>query len=687
MSELNYSKKQIQPLIDKYAINPETNTTFARVIKMFDGQPNYQLWGVKVVFSKAVKIEELESIKNWADENSNLIKLLLKNGNIICYSSKADFIQLRNEADGLCKIAFVKGIISRFNTDQRKILTDAIGPDKFNGITCHSNAKFVEWFDLFSKFNKLSAGTKTKVIGRMSAVRDIEQIKTLLKQALQEKYSWNKEDLMSFVSNNTPNCDVVLNDKNIVILDVKNYRDSNTLCYGRTSWCITSSESQWKNYVTTKGNKQYFFFDFSKPEKDELAHIGFTISKDTGFHAAHSTTDCNLLGNGIEYHGKRVNIQKALTNAGVKLGMFLKLKKNTHFKWDINSLLEYVKKHDNEMAIAYNKDNRVIVNALTNNGLGCLCGHTFIKYGQMVVENNTKCYVLFDFNLSDNDDKGIVGVFYRKDNYNIDTLEQIWDAYGTNLKDDQYFSKIGIKTEEYLNREAVNPNILLHKLIDEGDEDAAIELIDKEKDIDVNFVFNDRTPIFSAIDSKLHKVVGKIITNEKFNCATDDGFEESIPQSLLYSYYLDETCGLDAKQEANVREMISTIVDSGKFDLNYVDVNEDTLINIACTKPNMNWLVRKLVEREDINVNCVNDLGWSALGNAIRKNNIEAVKLLCKRPDLEIREKDRELAKNKKIALDKYIKPVPFNKTTEAVVASASDADKYSEVFKKVFSM
>ena len=687
MSELNYSKKQIQPLIDKYAINPETNTTFARVIKMFDGQPNYQLWGVKVIFSKAVKIEELESIKNWADENPNLIKMLLKNGNIICYSTKADFTQLRNESDGLCKIAFVKGIISRFNTDQRKILTDAIGPDKFNGLTCHSNAKFNEWFNLFSKFNRLSASTKTKVIGRMSAVRDIEQIKTLLNQALQEKYSWNKEDLMSFVANNTPLCDVVLNDKDIVILDVKNYRDSNTLCYGRTSWCITSSESQWKNYVTTKGNKQYFFFDFSKPEKDELAHIGFTVNKDIGFHAAHSTTDCNLLGNGIEYHGKRVNIQKALTNAGVKLGMFLKLKKNTHFKWDINSLLEYVKKHDNEMAIAYNKDNRVIVNALTNNALGCLCGHTFIKYGQMMVENNTKCYVLFDFNLSDNDDKGIVGVFYRKDNYNIDTLEQVWDAYGTNLKDDKYFSKIGIKTEEYLNREAINPNILLHKLIDEGDEDAAIELIDKEKDIDVNFVFNDRTPIFSAIDSKLHKVVGKIITNKKFNCSIDDGFEESIPQSLLYSYYLDDTCELDAKQEKNVREMISTVVDCGKFDLNYVDVNEDTLINIACMKPTMNWLVEKLVAREDINVNCVNDLGWAALGNAIRKNNLEAVKLLCKRPDIEIREKDKELAKKKKIALDKYIKPVPFNKATETVVASASDVDKYSEVFKKVFSM
>ena len=91
MSELNYSKKQIQPLIDKYAINAETNTTFARVIELFDGQPNYQLWAVKVVFSKAITVDDLEAIKAWADENSNLIKRLTKNGNIISYSSASDW--------------------------------------------------------------------------------------------------------------------------------------------------------------------------------------------------------------------------------------------------------------------------------------------------------------------------------------------------------------------------------------------------------------------------------------------------------------------------------------------------------------------------------------------------------------------------------------------------------------------
>ena len=37
---MNYSKKQLQPLIDKFQINPETNTLFISVLEMFDNQPN-----------------------------------------------------------------------------------------------------------------------------------------------------------------------------------------------------------------------------------------------------------------------------------------------------------------------------------------------------------------------------------------------------------------------------------------------------------------------------------------------------------------------------------------------------------------------------------------------------------------------------------------------------------------------
>ena len=47
---MTYNKKQMQPLIDKFQINPETNKLFAKIIEMYDNQPNYQIWAVKGVF-------------------------------------------------------------------------------------------------------------------------------------------------------------------------------------------------------------------------------------------------------------------------------------------------------------------------------------------------------------------------------------------------------------------------------------------------------------------------------------------------------------------------------------------------------------------------------------------------------------------------------------------------------------
>jgi len=303
-----------------------------------------------------------------------------------------------------------------------------------------------------------------------------------------------------------------------------------------------------------------------------------------------------------------------------------------------------------------------------------------------------KCYVLFDFNLPENNDKSIIAIYYRKDNYKIDTLNQMFDAFGTNIIDDKYLSKIGITTDNYLNREAVNPSILLHKLIDEGDEDGAIDLIDKEKKVDINYEFNDRRPIFTAIENKMHRLVGKIIANEKFDGNVDDGFGESLIQNLLFAYYLDSTNKMSENNAKSIKEMLNTIIDSGKFDLNFIDDNEDTIINIACNNPNMLWLVEKLAVRKDINVNCINDIGYTALGEAIRHGNEKAVEILGKREDLVVTDKDRELAKKKGINLDKYLKPQPFTETTvvnvgDTVTSEVADADKYNEIFKRIFSI
>ena len=103
MSEVVYSKKQIEPLIKKYAINPETNTLFKDIINMFADKPNYQVWALKTVFSHALTFDNLVHIKNWSEENKNHIKSLTKK-NIVSYSTKRDLLSLLKEIDGLNQI-------------------------------------------------------------------------------------------------------------------------------------------------------------------------------------------------------------------------------------------------------------------------------------------------------------------------------------------------------------------------------------------------------------------------------------------------------------------------------------------------------------------------------------------------------------------------------------------------------
>jgi hypothetical protein len=164
----------------------------------------------------------------------------------------------------------------------------------------------------------------------------------------------------------------------------------------------------------------------------------------------------------------------------------------------------------------------------------------------------------------------------------------------------------------------------------------------------------------------------------------------------MFTFYLDATNKSSDKNANNIKEMINAIMDSKKFDLNYVDDNDDTIINIACVNPNMLWMVEKLVKNKDIDINHVNDLGYAALGEAIRHENLKAIELLGKRPDLKVLDKEKEIAKKKGIDLNKYLKPsesifeTPKEKeeavTSEVVVAETTDADKYNEIFKRVFS-
>ena len=660
---VNYSKKQIKPLIDKYQIDVENNKVFQTIICMFEEQTNYQIWALKAVFGGVIGIEAIQSIKAWAENNHNEIQNLTKK-NIVSYKSKEDFKLLFNEMEGLVKIRFVKDSISKFNTQQREMMKKHV----FENINSGSEAKFSKrfnmWHDAFKKMLTLPKHRQEKLISTSSAVSDVKFLFEHIKNALEASYSWNKEELLGFVARNCSECKVVFESDNIVVLTVPNFECSKKLCGGgRTGWCLTREDNYFRRYVLEpKDAVQYFLFDFSRREDHELAHVGFTVQASNGITNAHSTRNNCLTGDGYTIDGTRLNIQKILELDGVPKNVFIRLKDLKNYTWGVEEFLNWVEKHESDVAICYGEDKRVIVNPLTSRGLDMVLSHTLIRYRDFQVNSKCKHYILLDFNKDVNDEKAIVSLYFTKDQYETDSLHRMFDAYGTNIMSDNYLAKIGIGFDKFLDREEIAPKILLHKLIDEKDEEAAIKLLTENTDLEVNYVFNNRTPIFSVIDNKLFGIFKALINHKNFDSSIQNSYGEALLQSLLYDYNSD---GNSERDNNNIKKMINIVIESDNFDLNALNLNDDPAINVAAEKPYLLWVVEKLSSNPRVNVNIINDYNCSPFTNALRKKNFDAAKILGKRPDLIVREEDKTLAKELGVDLKDFIHPTPF--ATESV--------------------
>ena len=652
-----YNKKQMQPLIDKFQINPETNKLFLKIIEMYDNQPNYQIWAVKGVFSKTFEFETLAKIHDWATLNQTMIKSLEKK-NIVSYSTKAAIAQLMHEMKALDNVNIIKDIISHFNTDQRKLLTDAILPRELNGLEAHNDQKIKLWGDIFSKFDRLPSFRKNNFYTKASGIRDTEELMGLIKDALDATYSWNKEDLMAYLENNTKGVEVVFNQGPYVIIRVPNFEMSKKLCGGgRTQWCITMEKDHWNSYVARDSNReQYFLFDFTRRETDPFAHIGFTIAKGHGIVEAQSC-DNEPMMNDHSNGRETLNINTALQAVGAKMSTFIHLDKNAEFKWAVESMLEFIKKNPALYAVAYEKDNRYVINCLSSDGVKKVAGHTMVRIGNFPVDNNNKVYVILDMNLPVNDDKAVIVMRYVKDQYGDISLKDSRDLFNADLMNGRYLNEIGISPNDFLNREAIDPSIMLHKLIDEHDEIGAIKLIEENMEkIDVNFEFNMRMPIFAALNANMFKLFGKMVSHPKFNSKVEDGFGETLLQSLLYMYSFEDISA-SSEDEKSLVDMITAILDNTAFDFNARDLSGDTALNIACEYPKMNWITKRLVSNMNVDVNQANDFKLNPLSVCINSNNLEALRELGKRPDLVVTDEHRKLAKNNGINLDEFIAP------------------------------
>lgn len=186
--------------------------------------------------------------------------------------------------------------------------------------------------------------------------------------------------------------------------------------------------------------------------------------------------------------------------------------------------------------------------------------------------------------------------------------------------------------------------IKFHHLIDSGDEKGAIELLEQCGDsINVNYEYKSRIPLFSAIHQRMYNLYEKIVNHPMFDCGIKDAFGETLLGSLLYLRGSDEIKDSPFKVE-EIERMIKTVLNIKKYDFNVTDINNDTVINIACGYPKLIWVVEELANKKDVNPNVINDFDCTALTTAIHWKNIEAIKILATRKDVIVRPTDLEEA-------------------------------------------
>ena len=678
MSEVIFSKKQVMPLIGKYSIDVENDNTFKEIIMMFPNQTNYHIWAIKAVYGGVCPLQVIKDIKAWSDENQHEIKNLIK-GNIVSYTRKEEFLQLVDEIKGISMIAVIKRVFNRFNTDQKRILNDAVFYNVSNGIDALASNNVREWYTVCRGVEKLQPKRQETLISTSSALRNYNELKEMISGALVASYSWNRESLLEFAESYASDCEVVYDKDNVVILNVPSFKSSKILCgNGKTGWCLTRQESYFNQYVLNPsyGAAQYFLFNFNYSDIHDFARIGFTIQNKRGITNAHSSTNKDMLQSITTRDGQTHSIHTMLDKLGIDKGTFMKLKKLTKYTWDEKSMLEYISNSGMNASIAFEKDRILILKFSDSNSIKNIASHTYINFES----NANNIYLLMNFGAKQNDSNSVIGIEMFKDKYGVASIRRVVDAYNGILDKNTALSSFSIEIDDFVNRQNIDPNLLLHKLIDEGNEERAIKLV-QEKKIDVNHLFENQYPIFKAMNGNMFNLFREIVNTPTFNAEIKDGIGEPILLSLMCRYQSDVANG---KKDSVVKNMIETILENENYNFNAKDLNFDTAINFAADDNVFDFVVEKLVQNPNVNLNVVNDLQLTSVGIAIMRKNLKALELLGRRSDLVVRESDKALAAKKGIDLSKYINPESLsnvNGKVEENGISSTVADLFAKVF------
>ena len=671
MAELIYAKKRLQPMIDKFGIDPATDKVFQSIITLFNEQTDYQMWGIKLVYTRATSLDNLVLIKNWADANPTEIQhLSLKN--LVLYKNTADIVKLHNEIASIDAYHCVKNALNTFNTEQRNLLKDFfLSPVEDAPYKALNLKRFNDFYKKVSAFVKLPEHRKNKFITLMSAVRNVEEIMVHINKALEETYEWNREDMLAYAQRNCPNAEVCYDKDNVVILRLDSFNSAQKLCgNGRTSWCLTRESSYFRRYTEENNYAQQFaLFNFNHKEQHELAHVGFSVRPDQGINYAHSTLNHNMMSD-IDVNGVRWNIHKLLDHLKIPKSSYVRLRKLTNYKWDLKEFIKKYSNHTQDKVIEL-PDGRIAV-PLTNNTIkDFVVNHTLIR--NLPNDSTHQLFAILDFSKNYNDENALLVVSFSKDLYGSLSLSSLHESYGNKVTEPKLIREYNIDDSLFVKSNELSPDILLHKLIDEDNIEVAIKLLAENKDIDPNTMFYNNLPIIKAIMKADAKLFAAITDHDKFDMNLTEGFGEPYAHfALLYMQSYAQDKSKDTKPYV---EMCMSLLSNDKYDNSRQDSLGDTVLHTACESgKDALPIVEFLVHDPSVDVNAVNMWGYAPIDVAIETQNMDAVRILLKHPNIEIRKETQDLAKS--IGLD--IKAL-FEEIK-------STSDKTSEEYEKLFA-
>lgn len=606
--KITYPKNRIDPILKKHEIDIEKNSFIRKILEIFNGKNEYQIWIVTLCINyERLPIQNIKEIALWINENKQAINSLTKH-NIVNYKTRDDFQLLLDETRGLTDIKKVKKFISEFNTKQRNFMNDMLDINSVNGYNCHINHEFEALYDFADKFYELSKESRKNIITVSSGLNNKKSFFSFLSKIDFPSYSWNKESVKEFIKNNVADTDIVFESKNGLIVNTKTYKGAEKIGgHGHTQWCFSvggkEGKDRWEVYVSLNKKEQYFIFNFDVPENNSMAHVGFTVDKKNGITDAHDTCNTPILSKtDTEESYIKYDIFDCLEDIGANASMFIDSK--------INKKINRINKMLSDNIPIFKNEESVLYGDIKKSDIGKIMKMTFIN-NQFILKTNKyfialnkkKCKLC------------LITVF--KDDLGFEEIRSMVTEEGKVINISELYNIFGITIGAIISNRNIPIENYIFKNINDGRENNAINIINSyEGKIDDTVTYNGQTLAMSALRGYMFDLLNVMVSR---HICVNMCASEPLLHSLLYLY---DNLGNDLIEYNEIlKEIISKVIIETDS-LKYTDVNGDTPLMISACYEKSNWATKLMIETgKDLNINCMNDIGYTALGNSIRKKN------------------------------------------------------------------